>query len=330
MKFKKTVAAFLSVTVLSCSAVAAYAANTEDLKTINFVEQREVVMPVSGGSDAVKQSYFGSFTGTVKKITDFEGVKGSKFVLVENEKGDTANIIISKDTYVVNDTKLAEGSVITGYYEANAPMLMIYPPQYNAEVVVVADKDQNVKVDTFGKDLVSSDNSLKLNISDNTEIILQDGKAFDGELANRKLVVTYTVSTRSIPAQTTPSKIVVLLDKVDNKNIVVNGKKIDAPSAYINKQGTVMVPLRAISEALGFDVTWIGQSKSVMIGKGISLTQGVDNYIYMKTAPIQLGTAPEVVDDKTFVPLSFFKEVVRMNTDISGTQIVIGDGEIMK
>ena len=51
---------------------------------------------------------------------------------------------------------------------------------------------------------------------------------------------------------------------------------------------------------------------------------GEDNYIYMKTAPIQLGTAPEVKDGRTFVPLSFFRDVVQVNkTEIIDMQILI-------
>ena len=330
---KRIVAGLLAVTVLSLSSVSSLANYTENLKAVNISEQIDTIE---------NQSSFNSFTGTVKEITDFKGVEGSKFVLVENQDGQQANLIISNSTYVVNNEKFDIGSVITGFYDANAPMLMIYPPQYNIEVVNVASsKGQCIKVDRFDKDLVSSDNMLKLNISKETEIISQDGNAFEGELANRNLLVLYGISTKSIPAQTNPDKIVVLFEKtveptneekpmlsgnVASMNIVVNNKTIEAPSAYTNKNGTFMVPLRAIAENLKFDVNWEGKTKTVMLGKGICLTIGKDNYIYMKTAPIQLGTAPEVIDGKTFVPLSFFKDVLGMKTvNVSGSDIVIND-----
>ena len=320
---KRIVAGLLAVTVLSLSSVPSLANYTENLKAVNISEQINTTD---------NQSSFNSFTGTVKEITDFEGVKGSKFVLVENQDGQQANLVISNSTYVVNNEKFDIGSVITGFYDANAPMLMIYPPQYNIEVVNVASsKGQCIKVDRFDKDLVSSDNMLKLNISKETEIISQDGKAFEGELSNRNLLVLYGISTKSIPAQTNPDKIVVLSEKalsgnIASMNIVVNNKTIEAPSAYTNENGIFMVPLRAIAENLKFDVNWEGKTKTVMLGKGICLTIGKDNYIYMKTAPIQLGTAPEVIDGKTFVPLSFFKDVLGMKTvNVSGSHIVISD-----
>lgn len=340
MKFRKTLLGFLSVTVLSLSTVTAFAANTEDFTNKNLDGQIMTISQIGDKLNQVKQSYYNSFTGTIKEITDFKAIEGSKFVSLENEEGMVANIIISKDTYILNNLKLAAGSEITGYYDANAPMIMIYPPQYNAEVVVVSDKDQNVKVDRFDKDLISFDQSLKLNISKETEIVLQDGKAFEGDIAGRKLVVVYGASTRSIPAQTNPTKIVVLFEKADIEGIksdvstmdmIVNGKKIEAPAAYVNEKGTVMVPLRAMAEALGFDVSWDGELQSVRIGKGISLTIGKDNYIYMKTMPIQLGAAPEVTNEKTYVPLSFFKEVIPMNNAyVFESQIVIDNGEKME
>lgn len=338
MKNKRIIAGLLVVTILSLSSIPSLANYKENLKAVNIYEQIDTTE---------NRPSFGSFTGTVKEIADFEGVEGSKFVLVENQEGQEANLIISNSTYVINNEKIDSGSVITGFYDVNAPMLMIYPPQYNIEVVnVTSSKVQCIKVDRFDKDLVSSDNFLKLNISKETEIISQDGKAFEGEFANRNLVVIYGVSTRSIPAQTNPDKIVVLSEKAvepiynltdeekailsgnnaASMSIVVNNKAIEAPSAYTNKKGTFMVPLRAIAEYLGFNVSWEGKTQTVTLGKGISLTIGKDYYIYMKTAPIQLGTAPEIVEGKTFVPLSFFKEVLGMNTaNVSDSNIVISD-----
>lgn len=164
-----------------------------------------------------KQVAFKAFTGTVKEIRDFQAETGRKYVAVESESGEQATIVISDNTYVVNKVEITEGTVITGYYDATAPMIMIYPPQYSAEVVEVVEKGQNIKVDKFDENLLSSDLWLKLNISDKTEIISQDGKAYDGNLKNKNLVVFYDVTTKSIPAQTTPTKIVVLLQKGNSK-----------------------------------------------------------------------------------------------------------------
>ncbi|MCC5908814.1 MAG: copper amine oxidase N-terminal domain-containing protein, partial [Clostridiaceae bacterium] len=244
------------------------------------------------------------------------------------------------------EAEIEIGSIVTGYYDANAPMLMIYPPQYSVEVLVVEEekeKFESIKVDLFDENLISADNTLKINLSDDTKIISKNGEKFEGDLTNRKLAVTYSFSTRSIPAQTTPTQIIVLSEEeieekgavitsydVSSMDIIVDNKKIEAPSAYENVEGEVMVPLRAIAEALGFDVSWEAETQSVRLGKGIVLTMDEKNYNYMKSTPIQLRTAPELVKGVTFVPLNFFREVVGMNNAyVFEAQIVIDDGEIM-
>ncbi len=333
MKWKKILVGFLVATVVTSSSITAFAVNTNEVKNINEV------MPINEESDQVEQSYFMCFTGEVKEINDFGEIEGSKIVSVESEEEQPANIIISEDTYVNGEVEI--GSVITGYYEADAPMIMIYPPQYNAQVVIVESDDKSVKVDIFDKDLVSSDNFLKLNIFDSTEIVSQDGSAFEGELAGRKLVVTYDITTRSIPAQTNPIKIVVLFEKevpgddvigdISSMDIIVDNQKIEGPAAYTNEQNVVMVPLRAISEALGFNVSWNNELRSVAIGKTMTLKIGEDNYIFAKMAQIKLGTAPVIIEGRTFVPLNFFREVAQMNNAyVFEGQIVINNGEKME
>ena len=41
------------------------------------------------------------------------------------------------------------GDRVTGYYDGDAPTLLIYPPQYQALVMVKDNPNQNVKVDYF-------------------------------------------------------------------------------------------------------------------------------------------------------------------------------------
>lgn len=87
---------------------------------------------------------------------------------------------------------------------------MIYPPQYRAVVMARNLKYRNVKVDFFNGQLISSDGMLKLNLTPFTPIVLENGLAFTGNPANRDLIVVYGPTTKSILAQTTPDKVIVL------------------------------------------------------------------------------------------------------------------------
>lgn len=133
-----------------------------------------------------------------------------KFITLENELGEIVNFVVSPTTYFVDNVMVSVGDRLTGYYDGDAPTLLIYPPQYEALVMVKDSPYQNVKVDYFNRQLESSDGQLRLNISPYTQIVLTNGQIFSRYPGNRDLIVIYGPTTRSIPAQTTPYRIIVL------------------------------------------------------------------------------------------------------------------------
>jgi hypothetical protein len=159
---------------------------------------------------------FYSFHGTVTMISDFftsqngEDEGCNKLISVVNGSGALVNFVVSPSTYFVDHVMVAVGDRVTGYYDGNAPALLIYPPQYQALAMVKDSPYQNVKVDYFNSELESSDGQLQLNISPSTQIVLTNGQLFSRTPANRDLIVIYGPSTFSIPAITTPYKIIVL------------------------------------------------------------------------------------------------------------------------
>lgn len=157
---------------------------------------------------------FKAFRGTVRSINDLTesscGEAGCcKFVSVADRAGNTVNFVVSPSTYFVDQEMISVGDPVTGYYDGNAPAILIYPPQYPALIMVKENPRQNVKVDFFNKKLISSDGQLELNISPRTRKLLTNGQAFTDNPANRNLIVIYGRTTRSIPAQTTPYRIII-------------------------------------------------------------------------------------------------------------------------
>ncbi|MED1916886.1 hypothetical protein P4V64_16335 [Bacillus thuringiensis] len=158
---------------------------------------------------------FYSFQGTVTMISDFitgqngEGEGCYKLLSVDNTLGALVNFVVSPTTYFVDHVTVAIGDRVTGYYDGNAPVPFIYPPQYRALVMVKNSSFQNVKVDYFNSQMVSSDGQLQLNISPYTQIVLTNGQPFSKTPANRDLIVIYGPATKSIPAQTIPYRIIV-------------------------------------------------------------------------------------------------------------------------
>jgi hypothetical protein len=158
---------------------------------------------------------FMSFYGTITMISDFmtgqngEGEGCYKLISVEDRSGGTVNFVVSPTTYFVDHRMVAVGDRITGYYDGNAPVPLIYPPQYRTLVMVKESSTQNVKVDYFNSQLESSDGMLRLNLSPYTQMVLTNGQSFSKYPGNRNLIVIYGPATMSIPAQTTPYRIIV-------------------------------------------------------------------------------------------------------------------------
>lgn len=159
---------------------------------------------------------YGSFSGTVTMIQDHligsdEELNGCfKLISLLGADGSIVNFVISPTTYFLDQVIVSVGDTVTGYYDVNVPVILIYPPQYQALIIVKNNPYQNVKVDYFNSQLVSSDGQLQLNIASYTPILLQNGQPFTLSPANRNLLVVYGPATFSIPAQTTPYKIIVL------------------------------------------------------------------------------------------------------------------------
>ncbi|MFF0829271.1 hypothetical protein ACFYU8_20240 [Brevibacillus sp. NPDC003359] len=163
---------------------------------------------------------FYSFQGTVTMISDFitgqngEGEGCYKLISVDNALGALVNFVVSPTTYFVDHVMVAIGDRVTGYYDGNAPVPFIYPPQYRALVMVKNSSFQNVKVDYFNSQMVSSDGQLQLTISPYTQIVLTNGQPFTKTPVNRDLIVIYGPATKSIPAQTIPYRIIVFCEKL--------------------------------------------------------------------------------------------------------------------
>jgi len=234
---------------------------------------------------------------------------------------DQTNILeITKDTLVFDNTgkkvKLKEGDKIVAYTFANKPQKLIYPPQFEPDVVIVETKEAGfVEVDYFFENLTNTYNMLKLSIGENTDLLNTKGeKVTAKDLVEKNLVVFYTASTKSIPAQTTPSKVIVLDDEPGN----TTENTVDAEIAeiiatdYYEVDGTKMVPLRLIAEKLGYTVESTG--KGAIVSKGnlsYTITRGEKMFGYNKALRSLNVAAALLGSNKTYVPVEFVEEYLK-------------------
>ncbi len=149
-------------------------------------------------------------TGMVQEITSMRDCCSIMVSVLVSDK-ETINLVIDKDTVVVDNRRIRRGMRIRGFYDASRPVILIYPPQYQAvAVTVLTGENEDVTLAYFDRHLIASDNSLQLNIGRSTMVETANGQIYRCDPANHILLVFYSVTTRSIPPQTTPERVIVL------------------------------------------------------------------------------------------------------------------------
>lgn len=146
--------------------------------------------------------------GVIMNISPFGKECCSHLISLRTSNG-VVNFVVSNDTYIVDCTRLQQGMRVAAFYDPNVPVPLIFPPQYQAEVVTPLLRDEQVTIQYFDQALLSADHSLQLNIITRTHISTTNGQNYECSPGGNTLLVFYQVTTRSIPALTTPRKIIV-------------------------------------------------------------------------------------------------------------------------
>lgn len=147
--------------------------------------------------------------GTIRNVENISGECCSKMLTIRTPE-EEVNFVLSPETTVIDSIPIRAGMQVAAFYDANAPIPLIYPPQYRAVLITRLERGESVMLSRFDDHLVSFQNTLQLNVGRNTRITTVNGQRFECSLGNRDLLVYYTNTTRSIPPQTTPRRIVVM------------------------------------------------------------------------------------------------------------------------
>lgn len=284
-------------------------------------------------------------TGTVTEIGDYIHV---------NEGENEFDIVLTDDTLILNQKgekatreEIKKDTRISVFTDGNKPMVLVYPPRYTPDVVVIMNEEDftNVTVDRFVRmeegSYLSSGRTLVINHSEEIKIVDENGEDFIGDIEGRAVAVFYTVTTKSLPPQTTPELVIVLDEETENeaeeidldvlyRKIIVNGKEITVDTDDVSVAG--MVPVRAVAEAIGYEVKWDEVLDAVTVGTvpmGVNFSVGVNQYNKARMMPSTLSKAPIQISlgDKnyavTFVPADFFSEILNAEVKAEGETLYI-------
>ena len=346
-KYSKFIASLGMAGTLALTACATTQQAASPVQPIPNEEPTALLAQLEDQSLVMRQwaTNFPSISGTLVDVTPADD--GIFYIINETSEyldDITTTFFININTMFV-DEEPAVGDEIKIIIDAYANQSAYAPAQYHARVVSFANR--GVKLDRFDENFLSSDGSLFINITEGTEIFMQDATAFTGEineLVSRLLIVEYSIVAQSFPAQTTPERITVLFETAVHPTltltpedlemfwanlitpytqIIVDGEVIeDAPMPFINREtGMIMLPAAAIAEAAGFTV--VGEGEDIVIHPGITFTVGVDSYHFGRMAPIELHAPPELYEDVLFVPMQFFGMVMPIYAFIEDENVII-------
>jgi len=146
-------------------------------------------------------------------------------------------------------------------------------------------------------------------------------KVMDGIKVPQTLSSSTTPAPVATPAPSTPAP-----EPPTTITITLNGVVVPSDQPPVNVNGRVLVPARAISEALGATVAWDDPTKTVTITKGdITILMTIDNpVIKVSGQDVTLDVPPQIINGRTLVPLRALAEALQANVTWDGdTQTVI-------
>lgn len=271
------------------------------------------IEPIQQGEQSEEVKNFLEIEGIISKIVE---KAGETLYYTEVGEGDESfGMYFDKNTLIVNNAgkeiELEKGMKFTAYVDTRKPMILIYPPQYSPELIVVQTEETGtVRLDKFDKDLLNEKKDLVIHLSDETVIMNLSGRKLKaGDIINKDVAIFYEILLESYPAQTGPSKVIVL--EREEKSPIEEARKI-ASSDYYEINGVKMIPLRTIAEKLGYKVESTGQGAIVSKGAlSFTITRESKTYGYNK-AIRYFKEAPALLEEnKTYVPEEFLEVLIK-------------------
>lgn len=117
-------------------------------------------------------------------------------------------------------------------------------------------------------------------------------------------------------------------------DIYVDSQKLESEFTPFIEDGSTYVPLRAVSEKIGADISWDEERRVAVTVKG-DITAELSNEkssIYRNGEEVKIGRSPKIVNDRMYVPLRAISEGFGYTVSYDGVRriINISSGSLLK
>ncbi|MDO4281096.1 MAG: stalk domain-containing protein [Peptococcaceae bacterium] len=287
-----------------------FAADTTDLQlgvdgkaaTVTKNADGELIFTVAAGDSTDSEKYIGStitvkvYDGNLKKYVEKE------LTVVQSE--DVAyTLAFNKEAGEVNNSNDVKVSVVdeNGDVQTSVTSATAY-----AYVADQSDADANVTVST-GETVTNGVATLTLSSDKETTADIVVAVKHGNNIYAKTL--KYTFGEEAVEAD----KSVVMT--IGSSDMVVNNEVVKGDAAPYVKNSRTYVPIRSLTEAFGAKVDWNGTDRTVTVTLGNKVVvMTVDKTDYtVDGADKTMDVAPEIVSDRTYVPVRFVGEALGFN-----------------
>ena len=175
---------------------------------------------------------------------------------------------------------------------------------------------------------ISGRGSVKVNVNSGTKPVptspaVSMGSQHMTPTGNRLVVSTAKVPTVKVPSTSPAGSSLIAIEKgqrltgITTFAVLLNNSFVDFDVAPRVDGGVPMTPFRHLIEKAGGDVTWSSDSKTVNAktdASSIWLKIG-DTNAKLNDMVVSLEMAPYIDHGRTIVPLSFFRDALKVNID---------------
>ncbi|MEG0970200.1 MAG: copper amine oxidase N-terminal domain-containing protein [Acidaminococcaceae bacterium] len=285
-------------------------AEVKNVETDNLLSTRGVILEIA------EQSILVQGTGEVQKI---RLIVAPGTHLLKGNKGQSVPL-----------TALQVGERVTTFY--SKAMTRSIPPQSRAVAIITNGEAELVEYVRVSK-ILRQPEQVQLFAEDLTIKVGVNANPYWAEIrVGDEVAVWYTPAAMTSPKEANASRAIVLNRQLPAMKLhlqagvlAYQGKEYqlaDTKEVFVSA-GVTYVPLRSLGEALGYQVIWDHEAQAVELHKGIqSFMLSINDINYGKgKMRIMLAATPLLVNNKTFVPLTFITQVMGQTIEVLDTHI---------
>lgn len=281
-------------------------------------------------------SYANTAVTTSISVNESENIMG----FIENE-----NIIISGDfKYYENSTlnlQLKDSDYETSVYDSEEnfkDILETYEKGEKMTLYVAYDEATFKLLDVLKRETQIITGQIK-NINGDTFDILTGDIVKEYKILNssrhfvkEQHIIGYTSSkgTYLMPTIDTSNQNYNTFGELIKKSIIVNNNALEKNAHSVD--GTLMVPLRETLEALGYEVKWNNDTRSVDINKfnqWTSIKINENSYFKNRMAHQKLSHAPVIINDLTYIPVEFLNVILDLGLKVDNGNLIISENQMV-